>query len=62
LLKKKSFSSGKNVSVGHAAVGATACLPVGALMRLRTFSCETISVAPPRVVLPAFPIASFPPV
>src|SRR4029450_7079647 len=62
-----------NVSVGHAAVGNGDCCPVGALIRVKTFSADRMAAAPLLVMLslngllvlnsvrPAFAIRSFPP-
>ena len=47
------------MSVGHAAI---AILAAGALMRVSTFSCDRTSAGWPFVLLPAFEMASLPPV
>src|SRR5258706_1396120 len=49
------FFTGKNVSVGQSSVGREAACPVGALIRLRTFSCEMIPAPAPWNALPPPP-------
>src|SRR3989442_1735679 len=53
-LKYSSFCLLTNVSVGQAVVGYGADLPVGALIRLSTFSCAMIPAPTPAPAPPTF--------